>query len=284
VRVISFGDAEETSIPGFFETSLEGLMRNTLAALLSLAACTHAYAAENAVTDLLVAAELEGDGYEESQVQDGSTQKSATWSTFATRGTATSAANANGTGKVRVTAAYEYGVGEINSTNSDARLWAGDVLTIRVPGAKPNKQTKLTATVTSTFSIQSTTYGGGNGTSNYCFGSAFCGITVPDWVQARLDLPPASGVVIWAGGNCSGGDAKQFTCKDKRTLVIQGPEAIVPILYELSAAAHSGHNIGWDPFSSVDGSIKWTLKLPDGVSCHSRSGVAFKGLCPRLPA
>jgi hypothetical protein len=69
-----------------------------------------------------------------------------------------------------------------------------------------------------------------------------------------------------------------FSATLPATLVVYGADAIVPIAirtYVLAELSHAGET------ASATALLQLSLILPKGVTCTSRSGFAFNGLCPK---
>jgi hypothetical protein len=160
---------------------------------------------------------------------------------------------------------------------ANANLWGGDVLTFDVAGAD-----KKTVTV-----IGFTTTAHGSSSENavaalaYCFGAVLKPTNCPSfqWGEARdaLGLPEPKHVLLDAGYQTSGAQNDSWEIASNDQIQIQGPHAVVPMWFWMTAdSSVFGSDAG------AGGTLQgMDIILPGGVSCTSRSGLAFNGRCPK---
>jgi hypothetical protein len=149
---------------------------------------------------------------------------------------------------------------------TDASVWVGDALRIRVPGAAPGQVTTLRFG-----GIKK--YRGRNAHSEYtqvCAGIVADSHCEADFygygINAKLQLPPPENVA----------EVRRISDLEVEVDVV-GPQAVVPLRFAIRHSAYGDRGDRVD-VSQVD--LLPTVQLPAGVVCHSRSGKAFNGRCP----
>lgn len=236
----------------------------------------------NAVADLTVThPDLDGDGGAV-RLFEGSRRKSGQWSVSGRGDLAEASFSATGVADLLAHAPPVYMNQNVFGTTASANLWGGEVLNFHVAGASSDTVTRiklavrLSGTIASILNVAPAAAG-----LDYCVGKAGtdpCAAPPPE-VAALLNLPPPSGVMQGSAGGIRH-EAPDWTFDDRMrsTIDIVGADAVVPLWY--FGQVYAGANPYYDLTVDVQASIRWTIKLPDGVTCTSRSGHAFKGQCP----
>jgi hypothetical protein len=257
-------------------SKLERRARWALALTTSLLT-TAALAQDNLFTDLLVIDEVDT-GELMTQIQRSNDRKTLKRSIQGIRGTATSKVSAAGWSDMAVTAYAAEPDGQTMHTDSTAKVWGADVITIYAPNAQPwedtvvlvNASIRGEAEIPDAFPRYRVSVFG-------CMAMNNCS-SVPDWVKAAAELPPAPLNVrpLAFTNTYLDGPSYEQRWTDMR-LSFSGTQAVVPIIYYASIGV-DGNKI--DEQARLTGHFRWSMKLPRGVTCTSRSGLAFKGLCP----
>lgn len=238
----------------------------------------------NAVADLkAMHPDLNGDGGTVT-LFEGSTRKSGQWSIGGRGELAEAGFSTTGTAEVHTYAPIVYvdNLGPFQ-TRAFANLWDGEVLTFHIDGASSDTVTRIKLGVRLSGSISHTLQiASGHAALDFCVGRAGTNLCdePPAEVAALLNLPAPSGVARGTtGGIRYETGPHSFDDRMKAAIDVIGPDAVVPLWYLVQAHATSDP---WVNQLSVDvqARARWTLTLPDGVSCTSRSGRAFKGQCP----
>lgn len=173
------------------------------------------------------------------------------------------------------------------STNNGGPRWL-DVLYISVPGALPGTRTRINFSMLSTGTVQRDFSHDTDWISSYsgllCLGQSGtngCGHYVPAWVT-HANLPAPSGV--YKGTTLTYDVALDSTTLqldfNKRVsgyIVVQGPSAVVPLVGYAIASTRSTNPVG---ATTASGTSTFHITLPAGVTCTSRSGLAFNSACP----
>lgn len=180
------------------------------------------------------------------------------------------------------------GGGKLSGTTARSDIWGGYVLQFSVPGATPDQVTRIKLKVKISGSITDPGPGGsGELGLSLCIGlrnkHASCSRMLPQWVSDLLLLPRARGVQEGASDVQVFDGGPQFVSWRENVVVkIVGKRATVPFWYLLSAAAGTSGQQQATAASNL--TVRWTLYLPDGVTCSSRSGRAIRRDCASTAA
>jgi hypothetical protein len=162
-------------------------------------------------------------------------------------------------------------------------LWLGDVITIRVPGAGPTQRTRVRLQVKFHATGTGSSTGQGSAALAFCFRQSASDCPTDGDVEGRLTLPAPDHVVTGTSGTIQtvpgAWGPYGLRQEQSRIVTVEGPEATIPIWAHFSSTIVSGQEADALSFSN-SAAWQWTLTLPGGASCTSRSGVAFKHLCP----
>jgi hypothetical protein len=251
-----------------------GISRMALATAAVL--CAQAAAAyETVFSDLLIRDDT-NTGTVNTQVQRSSHKNHLARSAQGIRGSASSKANALGRAEVSATAyASEVGDRIYNSSATGAALVA-DVITIHLPTAGPNDHTEVAFHAKVSGESADMDPNAAGALVEGCIGAVDC-TDLPAWVVVAAELPHSYGVVEPVGfaGFPAG---PSFEQKWRRIpIIVSGPLAVVPVIYRTSVWVWGSTDA---PNARASTHFQWGLKLPQGATCTSRSGVAFNGLCP----
>lgn len=164
-------------------------------------------------------------------------------------------------------------------TLAEVDLWGGDVLTIDVAGAGKKTITSLQFKV---IAAGDSTYENAVSAMAYCFGAAgvpaqTCPALQSGPAQDALNLPDPKHVVQAAGYQTSG-QSGSWNIDSLDEVQIQGPHAVVPMWYWLDANGGDSGELAIDANGAL---TSMDIILPGGVTCTSRSGLAFNGKCPK---
>ena len=155
---------------------------------------------------------------------------------------------------------------------------AGDVLTITIPGARPITTTNIPISATFNGVVQTDNTPGSNNFVLVSFdANANSEAYVPGGSTAAraLKLPqPKKSTAPFFYWLAYGPEVDMNLTQDG-TLSIQGATAVIPLFVFLGA--YPNQNEG--SLENVSLGVTWTLTLPPGASCHSRSGMALGGAC-----
>jgi hypothetical protein len=174
-------------------------------------------------------------------------------------------------------------------SGSVADMWVADMITLQVPGAAPDQRTRIKFRMGLSGEISATDQNRVGGVSvEYCLGldelGQACGDLIPPNPYGDyLQLGPASGVRAGHHGKLEAWEGPNVVDLDESfAVVIQGHTAVLPVWFLLGSRSHT---ITIEPGDvSASSASKWSMKLPMGVTCTSRSGQAFWKTCPRKAA
>lgn len=146
---------------------------------------------------------------------------------------------------------------------TQAGIWVGDVLRVKVPGAAPGQRSTLR------ISGQVSLAGEGQGLTEalVCAGyidATWCQEDYGD-INGRLQLPMPQGVA----------ELRRVSALELEVDIV-GDEALVPLRYFMlnNVAGHPG-----EPEMNQRVDMTVSLQLPAGATCTARSGPAFQGRC-----
>jgi hypothetical protein len=159
-----------------------------------------------------------------------------------------------------------------------SRLYGGDVVTFKVPGAALTQVTTLNIKVAAIGSGALTT----SSSFDYCIGSTAvtgrCPSALDPVVAQQMKLPLPRRVRAAAGGHADSIAKSIYDYEQTVVLKIKGPSAVVPMWYGLqSSCARNAKSIIASASSQL---ASMEITLPAGVTCTSRSGKAFDSKCP----
>ena len=238
----------------------------------------------SAVADLTVThPELDGDGGVV-HLFEASGRRAAQWSIAGRGDLAEAAFSTTARASLHAHAPPVHMGQNVFGTTARANLWSGEVLYLHVAGASPETVTRITLRVEFSGTIESIVQvAPAVAAMDYCAGQD--GVdpcpSPPPEVAALLELPPAQGVARGSAGNLRH-EAPDWAFDDRTRLSVDivGSDAVVPLWY--FGQTYAGANPYYDLTVDVQSSMRWSIRLPDGVSCTSRSGHAFKGACPAV--
>lgn len=146
---------------------------------------------------------------------------------------------------------------------TQAGIWVGDVLRVRVPGAAPGQRSTLRISGQVSFAGE----GLGQTEALVCAGYIDATSCQEDYgdINGRLHLPAPQGVA----------ELRRVSALELEVVIV-GEEALVPVRYFMlnNVAGHPG-----EPEMNQRMDMTVFLQLPAGATCSARSGPAFQGQC-----